>query len=370
MTAHTTPSPVGVGIIGLSTTGGWAADAHVPALRSLPEFELRAVSASTAESARSAAEVFDVPYAAQNAADLVARDDVDLVVVTVKVPHHFELVMAALAAGKDVYCEWPLGNGLAEATEMADAAEAAQRHAFVGLQARSSPTLRYMRDLIAAGFIGEPLSTSLIGSGGQWGGTTDTRNEYLYDARSGASLVTIPLGHTLDAMAMVLGEFADLTSTQAIMRPTVLNTDTGQTITVDVSDHIVVSGVLDSGPVAMLHFRGGHSRATNLFWEVNGTEGDLVLTGNTGHLQLAQVTLNGVTRGGTALAELRVPSQYHLAPTPYADSRVTNVANAYAQVYRDLSDGTREVPTFHDAVVRHQVLEQLTPQASTPSTTR
>jgi predicted dehydrogenase len=363
MTAHTTPSPVGVGIIGLSAAGGWAADAHIPAIRSLPEFELRAVSASTHQSARNAAEAFNVPYAAENATDLVTRDDVDLVVVAVKVPHHFELVMTALAAGKDVYCEWPLGNGLAEATRMADAADAAGRRGFVGLQARSSPTLRYMRDLIAAGFIGEPLSSSLIGSGGQWGGTTDTRNEYLYDARSGASMLTIPLGHTLDGMAMVLGEFADLTSTQAILRPTVLNTDTGQTLSVDVSDHIVVSGVLDGGQVAMLHFRGGQSRATNLFWEINGTDGDLVITGNTGHLQLAQVTLHGVTGSGKTLEELPVPSHYDLAPTLNADSRATNVANAYAQVHRDLSEGTRQVPTFHDAVIRHQVLEQLTPRA-------
>ena len=45
--------------------------------------------------------------------------EVDLVVVTVKVPHHRELVPSALEAGKHVYCEWPLGNGLAEARKLA-----------------------------------------------------------------------------------------------------------------------------------------------------------------------------------------------------------------------------------------------------------
>ena len=40
-------------------------------------------------------------------------------VVSVKVPFHHELVLAALEAGKAVLCEWPLGNGLTEATEMA-----------------------------------------------------------------------------------------------------------------------------------------------------------------------------------------------------------------------------------------------------------
>jgi predicted dehydrogenase len=50
---------------------------------------------------------------------LVTQPDVDVVAVTVKVPHHRELVSAALAAGKAIYCEWPLGRDLDEAQAMA-----------------------------------------------------------------------------------------------------------------------------------------------------------------------------------------------------------------------------------------------------------
>jgi Oxidoreductase family, NAD-binding Rossmann fold len=50
---------------------------------------------------------------------LVIQPDIDVVAVTVKVPHHRELVTAALAAGKAVYCEWPLGRHLDEARAMA-----------------------------------------------------------------------------------------------------------------------------------------------------------------------------------------------------------------------------------------------------------
>jgi predicted dehydrogenase len=46
------------------------------------------------------------------------------VVVAVKVPHHRELILPALEAGKMILCEWPLGNGLAEAEELAAVAEA------------------------------------------------------------------------------------------------------------------------------------------------------------------------------------------------------------------------------------------------------
>lgn len=48
-----------------------------------------------------------------------ASPEVDVVVVTVKVPRHSAIVREAIAAGKHVCCEWPLGNGLDEALELA-----------------------------------------------------------------------------------------------------------------------------------------------------------------------------------------------------------------------------------------------------------
>src|SRR5205085_5192525 len=112
-------SMLGVGIIGVSPVRGWASTAHIPALRALPEYEIAALSAHSAESARAAGEEFGVAHVYSGHEQLVARPDVDVVAVTVKVPHHRELVSAALAAGKAVYCEWPLGTDLDDARAMA-----------------------------------------------------------------------------------------------------------------------------------------------------------------------------------------------------------------------------------------------------------
>src|SRR5207244_12659245 len=108
-------STLAVGIIGVSPDRGWAATAHIPALRALPNYEIRAISAHSAESARAAGEAFGVRKVFSNHEQLVTQPDVDVVIVTVKVPHHRELVSAALAAGKAVYCEWPLGRDLEDA---------------------------------------------------------------------------------------------------------------------------------------------------------------------------------------------------------------------------------------------------------------
>src|SRR6266850_1270759 len=138
-----------VGIIGANPDRGWAAQAHIPALKSLSaDFEITALSTTRRESADAASKLFGVPAAFDNHQDLVNRADVDVVAITVKVPYHLELASAAIDAGKAVYCEWPLGNGLAEAEAMAALAKAKGVLAVAGLQARSAPPVAYLRDLI------------------------------------------------------------------------------------------------------------------------------------------------------------------------------------------------------------------------------
>ncbi|MGV4989001.1 Gfo/Idh/MocA family protein [Streptomyces sp. NRAIS4] len=115
--------PIRVGVVGLSVSGGWAARAHVPALAGLDGYELRALSASSAESTRAGGEKYAVPLTYGSAEELARSEEVDLVVVTVKVPHHLELIRPALEAGKMVFSEWPLGADLAQAEELAGLAQ-------------------------------------------------------------------------------------------------------------------------------------------------------------------------------------------------------------------------------------------------------
>src|SRR5439155_1308756 len=155
-----------VGIIGANPDRGWAAQAHIPALKSLShDFQITALSTSRRESADAASKLFDVPVAFDNHQDLVNSTVVDVVAVTVKVPYHLELAAAALGAGKAVYCEWPLGNGLNEAEILAALAKKQGVLAVAGLQARSAPAVAYVRDLVEQGYVGEVLSTTLVGSG-------------------------------------------------------------------------------------------------------------------------------------------------------------------------------------------------------------
>src|SRR5438445_3499114 len=208
-----------VGIIGANPDRGWAAQAHIPALRSLSDdFEITALSTSRRESADAASKLFGVPVAFDNHKDLVNRADVDVVAITVKVPYHLELATAALDAGKAVYCEWPLGNGLKEAQTLAVLAKKMGVLGVVGLQARSAPSVAYVRDLIKQGYVGEVLSTTLIGSGMGWGPTVEPFNTYLNDKKNGATMLSIALGHAADALCYCLGEIRELSATTTMRR--------------------------------------------------------------------------------------------------------------------------------------------------------
>ncbi|MGH2599241.1 MAG: Gfo/Idh/MocA family protein, partial [Dehalococcoidia bacterium] len=110
------------GIVGATVTpggSGWGANAHVPALKALPDYELKAVCTAHEDTAKASAAAFGAELAFHDINQMVARPDIDLIVVSVKVPVHYELVMVALKAGKEVFCEWPLGANLAEAAAMA-----------------------------------------------------------------------------------------------------------------------------------------------------------------------------------------------------------------------------------------------------------
>ena len=98
-----------VGIVGASPGRGFASIAHIPALQTLPNIEITAVCTTRQDSADAAARHFGIPLAFSDPARLAQHPDVDLVTVCVKVPDHYAPVMAAIDAGKHVYCEWPLG---------------------------------------------------------------------------------------------------------------------------------------------------------------------------------------------------------------------------------------------------------------------
>ncbi|RKF15470.1 gfo/Idh/MocA family oxidoreductase [Altericroceibacterium spongiae] len=357
-------APIRVGFIGLNPDSNWAATAHIPALRSLGDsFEITGVANSTPESGRKTAQALGLKHAFDTPADLVRSPDIDLVTVTVKVPYHFELVSQALEAGKHVYCEWPLGNGLEEARKLATMAAERNLVAVTGTQARAALEIRHLRKLIADGYVGDVLSTTIVGSGGNWAYQTNAALYYLFDKTNGATMLDIPMAHTLAALQDVLGRFDVLKATMMSNFDTVTVTDTGEKKPKTAADQIMMQGRLASGGALAVHYRGGISKGTNLLWEINGTEGDIQVTADLGHAQMAQLHIKGARGQQSEMADLMPDASLYNGQPDFAGAR--NVAGIYAMLARDIQEGTSTAPSFQDAVALHEILARIETLAAT-----
>jgi predicted dehydrogenase len=352
------PEPtLGVGIIGVSPVRGWAATAHIPALLALPNYEIRGLSAHSAESARAAGRRFGISAVFTNHEDLVTQPDIDVVAVTVKVPHHRELVSAALAARKAVYCEWPLGRDLDDTRAMAALAAQQGVRTVVGLQARQAPAIEHVQELLSDGYIGEVLSTTMVGLS-VLGDVLGQPNAYMLEKNNGANVLTIAVGHSLDILNYVLGEFVDLSAVSALRRPLITIEETSEQIVKTAADQIAVIGTLTSGATASVHIREAVAGGTGFLWEINGTDGTLRITADAALPEIYPLTVAGA-RGRNEPAELAIPAALTQKwPTLAAleGAPAFNVGRAYAAFAADIANGTHTVPDFADAVRSHEVI--------------
>jgi predicted dehydrogenase len=291
---------------------------------------------------------------------MVIQPDIDVVAVTVKVPRHRELVTAALAAGKAVYCEWPLGRDLDDARAMAALASEHDLRTVVGLQARHAPAIEFVQQLLDEGYVGEVLSTTMLGLSVP-GDVVVQPNAYMLDKANGANLLTIAVGHSLDALNHVLGEFADLSALSSLRRPLITIEETGDQIVKTAADQIAVTGTLASGVTAVIHVRESVAGGTGFLWEINGTDGTLRITADAAYPGIFPLTVAGA-RGHDEVTELAVPetlTRKWPALAGLEGAPAFNVGRLYAAFAADIENGTHTVPDFAAAVRRHEVIDAI-----------
>jgi predicted dehydrogenase len=358
-----------VGIVGATVTqggSGWGANAHVPALKALSDYQLKAVCTSHEDTAKASAAAFGAERAFHRFSDMAADPDVDLLVVCVRVPGHRDLVMAGLQAGKAVLCEWPLGANLAEAEEMAGLATRRTLKTVVGLQGRSDPAILYASDLIREGYIGEVLTANLStvaqaqlqrGPGRIWQGVR----------ANGANTLTIAGGHAIDALCAVLGEFAEISARVSTRIPEWHTLD-GKPVPVDAPDSISVVGRMMGGAEVTVNVAAVPSNPGGNRMEIYGREGALVIRAD-GSLNIGPSQAHA-GKGKGAMASMPVPAKYKLAPEGTPGGPPYNVAQAYARLADALRGGQSFDVDFNLAVRRHKLIDAIERSSATGRSVR
>ncbi|MFW6133929.1 MAG: Gfo/Idh/MocA family protein [Planctomycetota bacterium] len=148
--------PLGLGLIGCGGFGRFCLDAVAP----MDEIRIEAVADARPDAARETGEAFGVP-AAETDAELVARDDVDIVHIATPPASHHDLAIAALQAGKHVLCEKPLALDLAQADAVLAAADRAGRICPVNFVLRYNDVVDAAERVLRSGSLGAPLAARL-----------------------------------------------------------------------------------------------------------------------------------------------------------------------------------------------------------------
>lgn len=344
-----------VGIIGANADRGWARESHVPAVQHLAGLELAAVANRDQETADAAARAFGVGKAYGCADDLLRDPDIDIVAVAVTLRGHRDLVLGALAAGKHVCCEYPLGLDVAQSRELAAAAANSGVHAAIGLQARCSAAVRRAGELIASGAIGRPLAARVRSPTIGFGPTTSPAEAYTEKPENGVTLVTIQGAHTLDLLLLLLGNLMEVAALASTQFPEI-RIGNGALQKRETFDHLLVQARSAGGAAVSVEVAGGQRPGTPFSLEVTGETGVLTLDGGaprgfqSGRLRLA---INGREQ---AVSEGEVAALSDAA---------ANVAGLYAALRDDIAHATRTVPDFDHAVRVARLVEAVATSART-----
>ena len=345
-----TQNEIRVGIVGANAEKSWAKDSHVPAIKGVPGPRLAAVATRNERSAREAAQAFGAERWFSDPFVMIQDDQIDVVTIAVKVPAHRELVLAALEAGKAVFCEAPLGRTVAEAEEMARAA--GSLHTAIGLQGRLNPAVRRAAQLISSGNIGRPLNAKIVSTTVGFGPELPSSYDYFNKTSSGANLLTISAGHTLDLVEAVLGPIIEIDARTEILWPAVKLTDTGEESLRETADYVAVLGKTQSGAVFTADIYGGVApQDARRSFEIRGSEAWLSLTSD--HPYAFQA--------GDSTLRSNIP---FVAPDEPAVSggymgAAINVGEVYAHLVRDLREGTYTTPGFDHALHNARLIDAI-----------
>lgn len=147
-----------VGII----SANWGAVAHLPAWRGVPGIEVAGICTSRRETAEAAAARFKVPRAFWNAMEMIADPGIDIIDCGTRPSIRHPMVLAALAAGKHVYNAIPFAADIDRARELHAAWKAGGSVAIVDAYAQWLPAHRKAKDMLDAGFLGQPFGGTCI----------------------------------------------------------------------------------------------------------------------------------------------------------------------------------------------------------------
>ena len=351
---------IGAGFIGRAHGFAWRMAGAVFDLPRRPV--LHTLAEADRVRAQEAADRLGFAASTENWQAMVADPAIDLIDIATPNVLHEPMALAAIAAGKPVYCEKPLAPTAAAARRLVEAAEAAHVRTFVGFNYLKNPMVRLARDLARSGEIGELWSFRGIHA-----------EDYMSDASSpwtwrldpagGAGAVADLGSHIISLARFVVGPITELCAdldTVVASRPS--GSGSAERRLVDVDDQAR----------ALVRFANGAKGTLEANWVATGRKMDLAfeLYGSKGSILVNMERMNElrlyVQRAGPTAGYVEVPAGPEhedyapFCPAPghqlgFNDVKTIEVAH----VIRSLAGGPAFQPDFREAWEVQKVIDAM-----------
>ncbi len=353
-----------VGIIG---AGRIADFVHLPSLRLCPsECEVIAVASRTGEKAKAFADGWGIPRVYRDWDSLLADPDVDAVVICPPSGMTHAVAKAAIAAGKHILCEKPLGLNYSEARELQTAAEHSDKIHMVAFTFRFVPALRFLKRLVAEGHFGEIRQWRLSCFTDLMLDPTKPAVWRNQRVQAGAGVLADIGSHCVDYARYLLGDMVAVSGASRVYLRERPHASGSGMVPVDAEDACAFMVEFANGALGTFDInravagRGGTGRMAYQSIEVHGMGGaaayELI------HPFELQISLGPAMTRTQQWARAEVPYDLLRFPGSPRNPRVDDPLVGYkldqgVAFLRAIRRETQEYPTFHDGAEAQRVID-------------
>ncbi|MGO1284320.1 MAG: Gfo/Idh/MocA family protein [Brachybacterium sp.] len=367
-----------VGMIGYGFMGA----AHSHAWRNAHRFfdlpltpQLRTLAGRTESAVAEAAERFGFASHTTRWQHVVEDPEIDIIDICTPGDTHYEIAMAALAAGKHVLCEKPLANSVEQSEEMTAAAAAARAQgsrSICGFSYRRTPALAYARQLISEGAVGEirQIRAQYLQD---WLSDADSPMTWRLDKEQAGSGALGDIGaHIIDLTQWLTGQrIAEVSGTLQTVIPTRPAAGTAQGLggrgdtsgerhNVTVDDVALFTARFETGILGSFEAtRMAQGRKNAMRVEINGSAGSVAFDfERMNELEVYDATAAGGRQGFTRVltTEPEHPYAANWWPTGHGLGYEHTFTHQIADLVTAIGEGTDPSPSFEEALQVQRVL--------------
>ena len=340
-------SPLNIGIIGL----GFGSQVHVPAFRRDPRCHVAAIAGRSAEKAARVADGLSITRSYGDWRTIIEDRAIDAVSIAVPPSEQPAIAIAALEAGKHVFCEKPLGSKLDDAARLFEAAAARRLVHAIDFVFPELPLWMKARELVRADEFRGIRHAVLDWRVETYAARTKVRS-WKNDPSRGGGVLNNFVSHVVHNIEWLFGRIASVSA--AVRGPTGgAETCVQATLSLDSGFPVFLSVASDA-------FLGHGHRL-----QVYGEEGTLVLENRTADYAAGFELWVGTRRTGSL--ELVARDE----PRPSQDGRIAPVGKLASRFLDSILNGVEMIPNFADGLRAQLILDEMqtSSQVERPVTT-